>query len=111
MRLSPPSRRCVMSQNVEVSHNEAEQRYEIRVDEVLVGFATYFPRGESLVFNHTEIDPAYHGQGLGAVLISSAMAMVKEAMVKEEASWKVVPRCSFVASWFQRHPEHADLVA
>lgn len=83
-----------MSQNVEVSHNEAEQRYEIRVDEVLVGFATYFPRG--VRWSSTAgLIRAYGGRDSGAVLIGSAMAMVKEAMVKEKVSWKVVPQVQF----------------
>ncbi|TDB89341.1 GNAT family N-acetyltransferase, partial [Micromonospora fluostatini] len=40
-----------------VTDEPARRRFEILVDDALAGFTTYEPRGEVLVFTHTEVDP------------------------------------------------------
>ena len=59
--------------------------------------------GDAIVFTHTQVPPALEGQGVGSRLIAGALAQVREAGLK------VVPACSFVAAYVQRHPEAADL--
>jgi len=41
-------------------------RFELRVDDQLVGFADYSVRGNRMVFTHTEINRASGGRGLAA---------------------------------------------
>ena len=54
---------------------------------------------------HTEVDPRFEGRGAGSALASSALDSVRGV------GGRVVPTCSFVASYIERHPEYADLVA
>jgi predicted GNAT family acetyltransferase len=80
-------------------------RYEIRDGEQLLGHADYERRGDTLVFTHTEVDPEAGRSGLGSTLVRGALDDVRSR------GGSVVPRCSFVRGWIDRHPEYADLVA
>jgi len=81
-----------------VERNDEEGRYELWVGDVLGGFTEFAPdsRGR-LVFPHTEIDPAFKGDGLGSVLLAGAMEDAARRGVT------IVPRCPFVARYLSRH--------
>jgi hypothetical protein len=83
---------------------EAE-RYEIRDGDRVLGLAAYQHRGDQVVFTHTEVDPQAEGSGLGGRLVRAALDDVRAKGLQ------VVPRCSFVRGWIERHPEYGDLVA
>jgi uncharacterized protein len=80
-------------------------RYEIRDGDRLLGVAAYERRGGEVVFTHTEVDGDEEHSGLGSTLVRAALDDVRG---KGET---VVPRCSFVRGWIERHPEYRDLVA
>ncbi|WP_346619873.1 GNAT family N-acetyltransferase [Blastococcus montanus] len=80
-------------------------RFEIRDGERVLGLAAYERRGETVVFTHTEVDPDAGQSGLGSTLVRAALDEVRSR------GGSVVPRCSFVAGWIERHPDYADLVA
>ena len=79
-------------------------RYEIRLDDRLAGFAQYVRRGGRTFFVHTEIDPKFEGKGLGSKLAAGALG------AERAAGTKVVPLCPFVRSYIDRHPEEMDNV-
>jgi predicted GNAT family acetyltransferase len=54
---------------------------------------------------HTEIEPAFEGEGFGSALVSGALDDVRAR------GKRVRPLCPFVAAYVKRHPEYADLVA
>ena len=86
-------------------HDNAERsRYEIEVDGTPAGFAEYRLTGGRLAVTHTEIDPAFGGQGLGTRLIES---VVRSA---QDAGLAVLPYCWFVRDFIAAHPEHLALV-
>ena len=87
-----------------VEENPAKHRFEILVDDALAGFTAYLPRGEVLVFTHTEVDERFQNMGVGAALIRATLDQVRER------GGRVVPKCPFVAAFIKRHPEDADLV-
>jgi predicted GNAT family acetyltransferase len=91
--------------STEVRDNPRRHRYEIHLDGVLVGFATYQPRHGELAFVHTEIQPEYEGHGLGSTLARGALDDVRARGLG------VVPLCPFIAAYIRQHPEYADLVA
>jgi predicted GNAT family acetyltransferase len=104
-----------------VRDNPERSRYELLVDDVLVGIADYVidrkgasdgdrmgpgdGDGTVLVFPHTVIDADRRGQGLGAVLIAGALDDVRAK------GRTVVPRCWFVAEFIEQNADYADLLA
>jgi predicted GNAT family acetyltransferase len=88
-----------------VRHNGERSRYEILVDDQLVGVADYRIDGQTVVFPHTEIDVAVRGQGLGAQLVQAALDDVRGS------GRTVIAHCWYVAQFIDEHPEYQDLLA
>ncbi len=84
---------------------KTDDRFELRIDGTLVGFADYRVQGERVMFPHTEIDPASGGRGYGGVLVRAALDDTRTQGLQ------AVPACSFVADYIKRNPEYADLRA
>jgi predicted GNAT family acetyltransferase len=91
--------------DVEVTDNPAENRYEARVEGELAGFAAYHLTRSSIVFTHTEVDPAFKGRGVGSALARFALDDVRAKGERD-----VVPVCPFIHGWIDDHPDYADLV-
>ena len=88
-----------------VQDNRAELRYElVRGGEVL-GFLLYRIEPDGVVLVHTDVDPAYEGQGLGSVLVKGALDDLRERGVR------AVPLCPFVRAYIRRHPEYTPVGA
>ena len=79
-------------------------RYEVRAGDRVLGLTAYQRRGDQVVFTHTEVDPDTEGGGVGSTLVRGALDDVRAHGLR------VVPRCSFVRGYIERHPDYADLV-
>jgi predicted GNAT family acetyltransferase len=91
--------------DVQVTNNEAEQRYEARVDGELAGAAYYDSADDLIVFTHTEVDDAFEGHGVGSTLARAALDDVRA-----DGRRRVIARCPFIRGWIDRHPEYKDLL-
>lgn len=91
--------------SLDVTDNAELRRFEIRRDGELVGFADYHRDGDVVVLPHTEVDRAVAGRGIGGELVRAALDALRAQGVR------VVPTCSFVRAFIDRHPDYADLVA
>src|SRR3712207_4220251 len=80
-------------------------RFEIRVDDRVVGLASYHVENGSMTLPHTEVDPSMGGRGIGTALVAGVLAAARERGLK------VLPYCSFVRRYILQHPEDLDLVA
>jgi hypothetical protein len=89
---------------IAVADNPADERYEVRVDGELAGFAQYRLRRGLIAFTHTKVEDRFEGRGLGGRLVSFAL---DDARCRGLA---VLPFCPFVNGYIQRHREYADLV-
>ena len=87
-----------------VVDNSEEQRYELWVGEARAGSIQYRSELGIVALTHTEVDPAFEGQGLGAQLVAEALDDIRARGLK------VVPICPFVRAYLRRHPEYRDLV-
>ncbi|MGH2758279.1 MAG: GNAT family N-acetyltransferase [Actinomycetota bacterium] len=83
-----------------VAVNDARHRFEHDVDGH-VAFLDYRLEEDRLTLVHTEVPEALGGRGLGAKLVSAALAYAKENGLT------VVPQCSYVRSYLERKPEAA----
>ena len=88
-----------------ITNNTDESRYEIRLGDELVGHAEYTLNDGLITFTHTEIDPAFEGQGLGSRLVRAALDDIRDT-----GGVKVLAVCPFVKGWMLKHPEYADLL-
>jgi predicted GNAT family acetyltransferase len=86
-----------------IVHNTERQRYELFEDETLASVVEYRPAGDRIVFDHTETARTFRGRGLAAVLVEWALNDVRKRRLS------VVPQCSFVADFLEKHPEFEDL--
>jgi predicted GNAT family acetyltransferase len=80
-------------------------RFELRSGDELLGFIRYHLRDGVITMIHTEVDPAHGGHGYAARLAQGALDDARERGLA------VMPSCPYVASYIEKHPEYADLVA
>lgn len=88
----------------QVSHARDAHRFEVSLDGRRIGLADYVDAGGRRHFVHTEVDPAYGGQGHASTLIGQALDETRDEGLR------VVAECSFVAAYIARHEEYQDLL-
>jgi predicted GNAT family acetyltransferase len=84
------------SANLEVRHNPERSRFEIQLGEDLA-LAEYMLAGSNIIFTHTEVPPAFEGQGIGSQLAKFAL----DYAVKQ--GYKIQPLCPFIAAYVRRN--------
>ncbi len=90
----------------EVLFNASAERYEIRVGDELAGFTEAHPRPDGTVlFPHTQIAPAFEGQGLASKLVQGAFDDIRERGLRAQVT------CPYILGWLQKHPEFQGLVS
>jgi predicted GNAT family acetyltransferase len=94
-----------VSEEIAVTDDAEQRRYEARVGSTLAGFADYHVQPGLITFLHTEVDPAFEGQGVGSRLVADALDDARARGLK------VLPICPFVRAYVRRHDEYRDLVA
>jgi predicted GNAT family acetyltransferase len=87
-----------------VRDNPALSRFELDVDGV-TAVANYRVDGKVITFAHTEVPPQARHGGIASQLIAGALDAVRARGLK------IVPRCSFVKAYVDKHPEVRDLLA
>jgi predicted GNAT family acetyltransferase len=88
---------------IDVRHEADRCRFTARIDGS-EGVLDYVRRPGVITLTHTEVPPAIGGRGVAAALVASALAFARAEGLK------VVPACSYVATYFRRHPQDADLL-
>ena len=92
------------SEPIVVQHNAAANRYEAMVDGHLA-VAEYRIDGDRMIFTHTFVPPELRGRGVAEKLVRPALDMARTERRR------VVPACSYVAVFIERHEEFKDLLA
>lgn len=83
---------------IDVRHNIVAQRFEATVAGKLCR-ADYRRSGNELQMIHTEVPVEARGRGIAGELVRAALAYADEERLD------VVPLCSYVRAFLQRHPE------
>ena len=89
--------------SLDITHNESAKRFETTIDGQ-TGYISYQNNEDKLVYDHTIVPEQLGGRGVGSALVKHALNYAREH------NKKVVPQCSFVASYISKHPEYQDLV-
>jgi uncharacterized protein len=92
--------------DVRVVDNPEQLRYELWLGATRAGFIQYRSEPGTILLVHTEVEPAFKGQGLGARLVTGALDDLRAK------GRTVVALCPFVRAYLRHHhDEYADLVA
>ena len=86
-----------------VRHNVAESRFETVVDSFL-SVADYELAVGTMIMTHTFVPPELRGRGIAEKLVRTALDWARTERLR------VVPACSYVATFVQRHSEYQPLV-
>lgn len=90
--------------SVDVVHKAEAERYEIHVDGEVAGFTEAHPLDEATVlFPHTEIEPAFEGQGLASRLVTGALDDIRARGLRIKVT------CPYILAWLPKHPDYEDL--
>lgn len=90
--------------NITIQHDTEGRRF-FCVIEGHEAELTYRVQGERMVIDHTGVPQAIGGRGIAAQLVKAALDYARGRQ------WRVVPACSYAATYIQRHSEYADLLA
>jgi uncharacterized protein len=90
--------------DVAVVHNEKAHQFEIEKDG-LRAVLTYRQFPDRIHLIHTEVPAPLEGKGLATKLARAALDFARANHLR------VVPVCSFVASFLRKHAEYQDLVS
>ncbi|HEY8994076.1 MAG TPA: GNAT family N-acetyltransferase [Lacunisphaera sp.] len=93
-----------MPDPITVQHNREANRYEAVVDSHL-SVCEYEQVDGNLVFTHTFVPTALRGKGIAEQLVRAALTDARAA------GRKVIPACSYVAKFIERHRQYQDLLA
>jgi len=87
-----------------VRHNVAAGRFEAEVEGRLA-VAEYERDQDRMIMTHTLVPPELRGRGIAEKLVRSALDYAQAEALR------VVPACSYVAAFIQRHAEYQTLVS
>lgn len=82
-----------------ITDNAEQHRFEVTFDGTVAAFSDYHDRGRRRSFLHTEVDPAYEGQGLGSRLVRHVLDDARTRGLD------VLPHCEFVRNYIADHRE------
>lgn len=85
-----------------VINNDGAKRFEVTIGDD-IAFADYMLAGTNIIFTHTEVPPAFEGQGVGSKLARTALDYAKDKNLKVQAL------CPFIAAYVERHPEYQSI--
>ncbi|PZE65325.1 MULTISPECIES: GNAT family N-acetyltransferase [unclassified Curtobacterium] len=92
--------------SLEVRNDTDLNQYSLVEDGTVIGLAAYEVDGDEIRFVHTEVDPEHRGGGHASMLVQQALDDVRA-----NSDRRVVPQCSYVAAWVERHPDYQELTA
>lgn len=88
--------------NIRFNYEEEQKRVAAYDGSKCVGSCNYVNPGSFWIITHTDVDPAYGGQGIARSLVDILMHQAVEAGVK------VKPFCSYAAGLFQKNSAYAE---
>lgn len=89
---------------IAIEHQRDRQRFvaEVEGQECVIDYKL---SGTTMTITHTGVPASLGGRGIASQLARFALDAAKQE------GWKVVPACSYVAAWIDKHPEYQALLA
>ena len=92
---------------LEVKQNNTKPKGEFvaMFDGQPAGLMTYSWAGEDkLIIDHTEVEPAYNGKGIGKAMVYKSVEFARDNNLK------IIPLCPFAKAMFQKNKEIQDVL-
>ncbi|HRQ21849.1 MAG TPA: GNAT family N-acetyltransferase [Anaerolineales bacterium] len=89
-------------EELEIKNNPAENRFETWIEGELSKL-DYIEDSDTIVMTHVGVHPQHRGGGVAGRITQSALEYAKEK------SLRVIPMCSYVASYIRRNPQYVEL--
>ncbi len=89
---------------IEIVHESSAKRF-VAVVEGQECVIDYQRSGDTMTITHTGVPASLGGRGIASELARFSLDTAKEQ------GWQVVPACSYVASWIEKHPDYQKLLA
>jgi len=92
---------------MEITHKELENKgaFIAQSEGKKAGEMTYSKAGESLIIiDHTEVDSAFGGQGVGKKMVLAAVDFAREKNIK------ILPLCPFAKAAFEKDASIQDVL-
>ena len=91
--------------NEKLTINQEKSRFELDADPSGAHLNFRYKDDNTISLDHTKVPRELEGKGIGGQIVSQTLQYAKDNNLK------VVPLCSFVASYITRHPEWKSIVA
>lgn len=92
---------------IEVRHNNDDKHgsFEASIEGNKAGLMTYTWAGEErFIIDHTEVESAYNGKGVGKEMLIKAVEFAREN------NKKIIPLCPFAKATFQKNADLQDVL-
>lgn len=90
---------------VRQQNNEKNGGFEAIIDGNRAGLMTYTWAGtERFIIDHTEVEEAYNGKGVGKEMLIKAVEFARENNIK------IIPLCPFAKATFQKNEDLQDVL-
>ncbi len=86
-------------------HYPNKQKFELKIGTSEAAILSYRQRGDLFHFDHTFVPPELRGKGAAAQITNYALLEARRL------GWKVIPDCSYVENYIEKHPEFKNLLA
>jgi len=90
---------------IQQTNNETHGEFTAVIDGEKAGLMTYSWAGaEKFIIDHTEVDSAFGGKGVGKELVLAAVKFARENHLK------IIPLCPFAKATFEKNADLQDVV-
>jgi len=89
---------------LKVRENTQQQRFELPLADGSFAAAYYRIEDGRVALIHTEVPAEFSGQGVASQLAAGTFELLRES------GRKAILKCPFMARYFAKHPEYADVV-
>ncbi|MGF1723096.1 GNAT family N-acetyltransferase [Photobacterium nomapromontoriensis] len=95
----------VIKINYNVVHDKENQTYLVTLVDGFQAKVSYQKTGDILIIDHSSVPEALRGQGYASVAIEAVLSTI------EQEGYTVIPQCSYVVYYMNKHKEWQFLLA
>lgn len=89
-----------------ILHEEGLHKFIAKDGNATAGFIDYEETGtDAITVSHTEVDPAYGGQGIGKTILLEVIDYARKNDLK------IIPTCSYAQRVFEKNEELQDVLS